>query len=260
MDDSIRIRAATSRADLDACVSLQRAVWGLSDLEIDVDPGAHRHPSCRRPPAPRRDRRRKSGRLCLRVPRHPRRRRPPALGHAGRACPGTRSTASAGGSSGRSARTRCEPGVGLITWTYDPLQARNANLNLHRLGATAMEFLDDFYGVTTSSLHHDMPTDRLLVHWELRSPRVEDPSRRASHRAGAGPRLPAHQRGEVAGRLAGVVRAPPRPATRPRCSSRCRRTGTCSRPARRTWPRIGSPRSKAFTLTSRAATWRETSC
>ena len=40
-------------------------------------------------------------------------------------------------------------GVGLITWTFDPLQARNANLNLRRLGGTATEFLQDFYGVTT---------------------------------------------------------------------------------------------------------------
>ena len=63
-------------------------------------------------------------------------------------------------------------GVSLITWTYDPLQARNANLNLHRLGATAMEFLENFYGVTSSSLHHRLPTDRLLVYWNLRSPRV----------------------------------------------------------------------------------------
>ena len=35
-----------------------------------------------------------------------------------------------------------------------------------------MEFLEDFYGVTSSSLHHRLPTDRLLVYWNLRSPRV----------------------------------------------------------------------------------------
>ena len=44
-----------------------------------------------------------------------------------------------------------------MTWTFDPLQARNANLNLRRLGATAMEFLENFYGVTSSSLHHNCP-------------------------------------------------------------------------------------------------------
>ncbi|HEY2945664.1 MAG TPA: GNAT family N-acetyltransferase, partial [Vicinamibacteria bacterium] len=60
----------------------------------------------------------------------------------------------------------------LITWTFDPLQARNANLNLRRLGARATEFLEDFYGFTSSSLHHGLPTDRLMVRWELQAPHV----------------------------------------------------------------------------------------
>jgi predicted GNAT superfamily acetyltransferase len=77
-------------------------------------------------------------------------------------------------------------GIGLLTWTFDPLQARNANLNLRRLGASATEFLENLYGVTTSSLHHGLPTDRLLVRWELASPRVQaltaqgEPSRTVS--------------------------------------------------------------------------------
>jgi predicted GNAT superfamily acetyltransferase len=54
------------------------------------------------------------------------------------------------------------------------MQARNARLNLHRLGAVACEFLPDFYGTTTSSLHHGLPTDRLLVRWELDCARVRD--------------------------------------------------------------------------------------
>jgi predicted GNAT superfamily acetyltransferase len=60
----------------------------------------------------------------------------------------------------------------LITWTFDPLQARNAHLNLRRLAAVGAEFLEDLYGVTTSALHHGLPTDRLLVRWELDSDRV----------------------------------------------------------------------------------------
>src|SRR5260221_8240878 len=63
-------------------------------------------------------------------------------------------------------------GVRLITSTHDPMQARNANLNLRRLGATASEFLPDFYGITSASLHHGLPTDRLIVRWELDAPRV----------------------------------------------------------------------------------------
>ncbi len=63
-------------------------------------------------------------------------------------------------------------GVELITWTFDPMQARNAHLNLRRLGATAGEFVENFYGVTSSPLHHGLPTHRLLIRWELQSPRV----------------------------------------------------------------------------------------
>ncbi len=54
------------------------------------------------------------------------------------------------------------------------MQARNANLNLRRLGANATEFLENFYGVTTASLHHGLPTDRLLVRWDLAAPRVQE--------------------------------------------------------------------------------------
>jgi predicted GNAT superfamily acetyltransferase len=64
-------------------------------------------------------------------------------------------------------------GVSLMSWTFDPMQARNAHLNLRRLGATASEFLENFYGITTSSIHHGLPTDRLVVRWELDSDRVK---------------------------------------------------------------------------------------
>ena len=63
-------------------------------------------------------------------------------------------------------------GVTRITWTFDPMQAGNANLNLELLGATAREYLENFYGVTTSTLHHGLPTDRLLASWDLEGPRV----------------------------------------------------------------------------------------
>jgi predicted GNAT superfamily acetyltransferase len=63
-------------------------------------------------------------------------------------------------------------GISLITWTFDPLEARNAQLNLRRLGGTASEFLENFYGLTDSALHHGLPTHRLLVKWELKSGRV----------------------------------------------------------------------------------------
>ena len=68
-------------------------------------------------------------------------------------------------------------GIRRITWTFDPMQAGNARLNLEYLGATAREYLCDFYGLTSSDLHHGLPTDRLLASWDLESPRVEALSR-----------------------------------------------------------------------------------
>ena len=116
------------------------------------------------------------------------------------------------------------------------------NLNLRRLGATATEFLENFYGVTTSSLHHGLPTDRLLVRWDLNAPRVRELAAEGEPpRTVPAPPLPAHQRGEVAGRLAGVVGAAARPGGAASCCSRSRRNGTsCARP-RRAWRRTGRP-------------------
>jgi predicted GNAT superfamily acetyltransferase len=63
-------------------------------------------------------------------------------------------------------------GLSLVTWTFDPMRAENARLNLHHLGAVSREVLADFYGDTTSTIHHGLPTHRLFVRWELGSPRV----------------------------------------------------------------------------------------
>ena len=51
-------------------------------------------------------------------------------------------------------------GYDLITWTYDPMQARNANLNLHTLGAVGRTYLDDFYGRTPALMLDDRRPDR----------------------------------------------------------------------------------------------------
>jgi predicted GNAT superfamily acetyltransferase len=59
-------------------------------------------------------------------------------------------------------------------WTYDPLVARNAHLNLDRLGAEPIEYARDFYGPgDENELHRGIGTDRFLVEWRLRDPRVE---------------------------------------------------------------------------------------
>jgi predicted GNAT superfamily acetyltransferase len=166
MSSPVAIRPARDRSDADACVELQRRVWGLADLEItpaiqliatshaggllhvaeaadgEIVGFAYAFPAIR------------GGTLHLHsdmlavLPA----RRGQGLGvrlkHAQR----------------DAARTL---GIPFITWTFDPLQALNARLNLRRLGARGIEFLPNLYGVTSSSLHHGLPTHRLLVRWDV---------------------------------------------------------------------------------------------
>jgi len=171
--DELRIRLARDRADFEACVTLQREVWRLADVEItsaiqliatswagglvhiaETPEGrpvgfAYAFPALRGGVphlhsdmlAVRPDQQKRGVGLRLKWAQ-----RADAL----------------------------KAGVAVITWTYDPLQALNANLNLRRLGAIGTEFVENFYGVTTSELHHGLPTDRLLVRWDLNAPRVQE--------------------------------------------------------------------------------------
>ena len=58
-------------------------------------------------------------------------------------------------------------GFTAITWTFDPLQARNAYLNLRRLGAVARHYLVDHYGPMDDAINAGLPTDRLLAEWAV---------------------------------------------------------------------------------------------
>ncbi|MFZ0230208.1 MAG: hypothetical protein WAL41_25430 [Mycobacterium sp.] len=65
-------------------------------------------------------------------------------------------------------------GVHEMTWTFDPLQSRNAHFNFAKLGVLADTYKVDFYGPQTSSILHRNGTDRLWVRWLLDSRRVRD--------------------------------------------------------------------------------------
>jgi predicted GNAT superfamily acetyltransferase len=62
-------------------------------------------------------------------------------------------------------------GMTLVRWTFDPLRAVNATLNIHRLGATSDTYLEDYYG-EMAGINSGLASDRLLVNWDLASPVV----------------------------------------------------------------------------------------
>lgn len=76
-----------------------------------------------------------------------------------------------------------ERGVDLVTWTFDPLEARNAAFNLRHLGAWSDTYLEDVYGELDDDLNRGLPSDRLLVTWRLDDPAVAE--RASAHALGA---------------------------------------------------------------------------
>jgi len=64
-------------------------------------------------------------------------------------------------------------GFDLIEWTFDPLEIKNAYLNIEKLGAIARRYSVNQYGTSSSPLQGGLPTDRLVAEWWLRSKRVE---------------------------------------------------------------------------------------
>ena len=84
-------------------------------------------------------------------------------------------------------------GLDLVTWTYDPLESRNAYLNIHKLGAVCRTYVRDYYGPLDDGLNYGLPTDRFQVDWWIAGERV------AKHLAG--------QMGERVGNSAPTVNA-----------------------------------------------------
>ncbi len=64
-------------------------------------------------------------------------------------------------------------GFELMEWTFDPLEIKNAYLNIEKLGAIARRYSVDQYGITSSPLQGGLPSDRLVAEWWMKSRRVE---------------------------------------------------------------------------------------
>lgn len=63
-------------------------------------------------------------------------------------------------------------GIELIEWTFDPLEIKNAYLNIEKLGAVVRRYNINQYGITSSPLQGGLPSDRLIAEWWLKSKRV----------------------------------------------------------------------------------------
>jgi predicted GNAT superfamily acetyltransferase len=64
-------------------------------------------------------------------------------------------------------------GIELIEWTFDPMELKNAFLNIEKLGAVVRRYNQNQYGHTASPLHGGLPTDRCYAEWWIDSPRVK---------------------------------------------------------------------------------------
>lgn len=164
----VRVRPAESHADLHDCVSLQRAVWG----DVEVVPfhqlyTAHEW----------------GGRVIVAEDAGRligfcygfggiQYGRPALLSHMLAVLPAYRGQGVGAELKLAQGRWARESGYNLITWTYDPLEAVNARLNIDRLGGTVRRYLANHYGEMTDGLNRGLPSDRLLLEWDLTTPRV----------------------------------------------------------------------------------------
>ena len=64
-------------------------------------------------------------------------------------------------------------GVPVVYWTYDPLVAKNAQMNFNILGAGVLEYSTNMYGSgDDSKLFRGIGTDRFVVIWQIDSERI----------------------------------------------------------------------------------------
>jgi predicted GNAT superfamily acetyltransferase len=80
-------------------------------------------------------------------------------------------------------RLALQRGVRSICWTYDPLQSRNANLNIARLAARPEEYIPNRYGQFESHIEKGLPSDRFVVNWHIGTQEVARQLRARTPRA-----------------------------------------------------------------------------
>ena len=170
MNDRIVIRELRTMAELDATVELQRAVWGMRDVEVSsphtlraivhsggavfgAESGERLVGFCFGFAAPR------EGELWL-------------WSHMAAVHPDFQGR----GLGFRLKQTQrnwaVKRGFRWMAWTFDPMQAGNANFNFNRLGVTARNYSADHYGEMQDGLNAGLASDRLEAQWNLNAPHV----------------------------------------------------------------------------------------
>lgn len=67
-----------------------------------------------------------------------------------------------------------EQGLDLVAWTFDPLQSRNAYLNIEKLGCIIREYLVNFLPASGSRFNEGLESDRFTAEWWIASKRAKD--------------------------------------------------------------------------------------
>ena len=168
------IRDCTSFDDFAACIKLQRSVWQFSDLDITPMRSfvITKHSGGQTVGAFD-----KSGKLlgfAHMLPAFDEQLRPYFYSHMLAVEPEFRNAGLGVALKLAQRRRALERGVPLIIWTFDPLQSRNAYLNIVKLGGVVRSYRPNYYGnVSTSALHQGLDTDRLFIEWWVGSSRVQ---------------------------------------------------------------------------------------
>lgn len=174
----VEIREVSSIEEYDACIKLQRAVFGLPDLEISP----RRHLIVSRQAGGWTLGAFFEGRLVGFVHHLAAVRGDEIFGYSHMmAVAADYQNRGVGAQLKWAQRARAiSEGRDLIRWTFEPLRARNAHFNLNRLGVVIREYAVNFYGTDYVTNPAEkaagatgMDSDRLFASWELRSTRVE---------------------------------------------------------------------------------------
>src|SRR5882762_1582967 len=173
----VEIREVLSIDEYDACIKLQRAVFGLPDLEISP----RRHLIVSREAGGWTLGAFNEGRLVGFVHHLAAVRGDEIFGYSHMmAVAADYQNQGVGSQLKWAQRARAvSEGRDFIKWTFEPLRARNAHFNLNRLGVVIREYAVNFYGTDYSTNPAEkgslsgMDSDRLFANWELSDPRVE---------------------------------------------------------------------------------------